>query len=102
MLQFSMEGHDVMPTHAGGYLVVSVDQQEVRVVSVPSANQVCGYFNDNGASHTDEFEDDNGHGFSMLVSSTSQGVDWRLNVTAADDQMDLQKRIGVEYRSNEF
>jgi len=103
-MSFTIEGTEGVPPLSGGYLIISIDGQEFRIVSVPSPVLVADRYRDSVSENYDTVEDSEGNEFSINVWSSNVGVDWQIDVTAAKqvNENDLRKRIGVEYQANDF
>ena len=100
-MTFTIEGNDYTPPLSGVYLVIFVDNKEIHVVSVPSPI-LADRFRDSVSDNYDEFTDANGNEFSTSVCSSKVGVDWQLDITPGDNEKDLENRIVIEYRPNDF
>ncbi len=103
-MSFTIEGTDCMPPISGGYLVINIDGGEFHIVSVPSPILIADRHRDSISENYDKIEDTDGNEFSINVWSSNVGVDWAIDVTAADSEKneELRARINVEYQANEF
>lgn len=100
MDKFTIEGNDCLPPVSGGYLVISLDGEEIASVSVPSPNYADRY-SDSVVENDDEFEDSEGNSYSISIYSSSVGVDWSIDVTSKEST-DLKDRVRAEYIPNEY
>ncbi|MGR6838000.1 hypothetical protein ACU5DF_02410 [Aliivibrio wodanis] len=99
-MSFTLEGSDCMPPISGGYLIVFRGTEELTVISVPSPNFIADRYRDSVSENHDSFEDDNGNEFDISICSSNVGVDWSIQVTTTNDN--LEDEIKVEYHANEF
>jgi len=99
----SISGTDPSPALSGGYISIKKDGKELHIVSVPSFVFGSDRYRDSASQNEDEFEDDEGNEFSIIISSSNVGVDWELSLSAKNGQdKDLAKRIKMDYQSNEY
>jgi hypothetical protein len=103
-MSFTIEGTDCMPPISGGYLIINIDGREFHIVSVPSPVLGADRHRDSVSENYDIVEDCDGNEFSVNVWSSNVGVDWQIDVTAADNEKneELRERISVEYQANDF
>ena len=101
-MNFIIEGTDCLPPLSGGYLIISIDNEEFNIVSVPSPVFGADRYRDSVSENSDIVEDEEGNVFSITVLSSNVGVDWIIEVGAKSDEEKLRKRIDVEYQANEF
>ena len=88
-----------MPPLNGGYIVITLDGEELHLVSAPSMIWGADRHRDSVAENFDQF-DENGNEFSISIYSSNVGVDWEISVTTEDDT--LKSRISVEYHANDY
>ncbi|MFA0492024.1 hypothetical protein AB4563_24050 [Vibrio splendidus] len=100
-MSVQFEGNDCMPSISGGYLLITFDGEEVAMVSVPSPI-FADRHRDSVNQNFDQFEDDNGNDYDVLVSSSNIGVDWTITVSNSKGESDLENRIVVEYLPNDY
>ncbi len=101
-MSLTIEGNDCLPPLSGGYLIISIDQKEFYIISVPSPVLGADRYKDSVNENSDIVEDDEGNEFSITVLSSNVGVDWQIDVKVKGDEEDFRKRIDVEYQANEF
>jgi hypothetical protein len=89
-----------MPSISGGYLLVTLDGEEVATVGVPSPN-FADRHSDSVNDNYDDFEDSEGNQYSVTVWSSNVGVDWEVEINSLSES-DLESRIDVEYQSNDY
>lgn len=100
-MKFNIEGNDSLPSVSGGYLLISLDGQELATVGVPSPRYEDRY-SDSVVENDDEFDDEEGNRYSVSVYSSNVGVDWVVSVSNEGNDADIKKRIKVEYQANEY
>ena len=100
-MKFNIEGNDSLPSVSGGYLLISLDGQELATVGVPSPRYEDRY-SDSVVENDDEFDDEEGNRYSVNVYSSNVGVDWVVSVSNEGNDADIKKRIKVEYQANEY
>lgn len=100
-VEVELEGSDCMPSVSGGYLLITCDEQEIAMVSVPSPT-FADCHRDSVNQNFDEFEDEYGNKYDVFVSSSNVGVDWNVTVENDSDDYDLEDSIHVEYLPNDY
>ncbi|HHG3261857.1 TPA: hypothetical protein ACPVXX_004486 [Vibrio parahaemolyticus] len=99
-MKIKLTGTDCMPSISGGYLLVTLDGEEVATVGVPSPN-FADRHSDSVNDNYDDFEDSEGNQYSVTVWSSNVGVDWEVEINSLSES-DLESRIDVEYQSNDY
>ncbi len=89
-----------MPPLNGGYIVITLDGEELHLVSAPSMVWGAGRHRDSVAENFDEFDDEHGNEFRISIYSSNVGVDWEIDITTEDDI--LKDHISVEYHANDY
>ncbi|EOV3406626.1 hypothetical protein ACONJS_004551 [Vibrio parahaemolyticus] len=102
-MSFKIEGNDCMPSISGGYLLVTIDGEEISTIGVPSPI-LADKHRDSVNENYDDFEDSEGNQYEVMVWSSNVGVDWEVTVKAAQgiDENILEERVEVEYQANDF
>lgn len=102
-MSFKIEGNDCMPSISGGYLLVTIDGEEISTIGVPSPI-LADKHRDSVNENYDDFDDDQGNQYSVTVWSSNVGVDWEVTVTVAAgaDESAVEERVEVEYQANDF
>lgn len=100
-MSFTLEGSDCMPSVSGGYLLIKLDNNELATVGVPSPI-FADRHRDSVNENDDEFEDEEGNRYRVMVYSSNVGVDWEVTIDAMGDETELKKRVAVEYQANDF
>ena len=99
-MNFVIHGQSSMPSIAGGYLVIKLNNQVFHITSVPSPFLLGEGYRDSIVENDDDLEDDDGNHYLVNVWSSNVGVDWEIKIDTADDE--LKNRVSVEYQPNEF
>ncbi|MDY4370126.1 hypothetical protein SNR26_20700 [Pectobacterium brasiliense] len=99
-MTFRIEGNDCLPSVSGGYLVITIDGEEIATVGVPSPAFEDRY-RDSLVENDDEFTDEEGNTYSISVYSSNVGVEWVVTVDSEDTDS-IKDRLHVEYQANEY
>lgn len=99
-MKFTIQDSDCMPPISGGYLVIYVNDKELDVVSVPSPNLGADRYRDSTVDNYEIITDDKDNVFKVLAQSSNVGVDWTIEVSTNDPE--LESNVRVEYLANEF
>lgn len=94
-----LEGSDAHVALAGGYLYIYLDDTLVHIASIPSPNLLADRSSESVIENSDEFEDDNGNEFVIVIFSSLTGIEWRLE--QYPDDTDLLMRLSYDVRLNE-
>ncbi|TXH98540.1 MAG: hypothetical protein E6Q75_00985 [Rheinheimera sp.] len=102
-MSIKIEGNDCLPPISGGYLLVTIDDEEVSTIGVPSPI-LADKYRDSVNENYDDFDDSEGNHYSVSVWSSNVGVDWEVTVKSASssNESSLADRIKVEYQANDF
>ena len=95
-----LSGSYPLPAVSGGYLYVSFDNELLRIVSIPSPNLMADNNELSKVENEDEFTDNAGNDYSILIVSSKYGVDWRL-VTRIND-LEMLKKFHYKVKLNEY
>lgn len=91
------------PALSGGYISIRKDGNEIHIVSVPSFVFGSDRYRDSVSQNDDEFEDDEGNGYSIGIVSSNVGVDCELTISAKNgSDKDLARRIEMIFQGNEY
>jgi hypothetical protein len=94
-----LEGTDSCVALAGGYLYIFQDDALIHIASIPSPNLLADRSSDSVIENVDEFVDENGNEFVIVIFSSITGIDWHL--AEYPDDTDLLMRMHYDVRLNE-
>ena len=94
-----LEGNASSVALAGGYLYIYRDDTLIHIASIPSPNLLADRSSDSVVENVDEFEDENGNAFVIVINSSITGIDWSLE--QYPDDTDRLMRLHCDVRLNE-
>ncbi len=103
-MSFTIEGHDDLAPVSSGYLLLTLDGEELHMLGVPSPMERAESHAESVSENYDELEDADGNSYTVNVCSSDQGVDWIVEVQTEHAEQDalLKPRVNVQYCNNDL
>lgn len=94
-----LEGRDGRVALDGGYLYIYLDGKLIHIAGIPSLYHLAERTSDSSVENTDDFVDDNGNNFEVVIYSSLAGIEWAMQ-THPDDETIFQN-LSYEVKLNE-
>jgi hypothetical protein len=99
-MEEKLSGSEPSPAIEGGYLYIYKGDELLGIVSIPSPNLLAENYRDSMVVYDDIVTDSEGNEYSVEVTSSLYGIDWRIY--EYPDDKDILNQIRVEVKYNEY
>jgi len=87
------EGSDGVVAISGGFLDIQVDGNTICTVSIPIPNFMADRYRDSVSQWSEEFDDLDGNHYIATVRSSTDGVDWEVDIKPNNNGLESSDEI---------
>ncbi len=94
-----LKGSDGRVALVGGYLYIYLTDKLIHIAGIPSPYLLAARTSDSLVENIDDFVDDQGNAFEIIIDSSITGIEWSIQ-TYPDDESIIQN-LRYEIKLNE-